>query len=172
MALQQWNPEVNHAVLLFFCPFHFQMAMRDSQLHCHHFGKKFNHLLMILTYFPYLSFFLFLGLIPTWIISQLLALTPAVLFIRFAVLSPRGMRALFGSFLLINLGLSEVFIASVTFLEIRLLSVVICCPRASANFSKQFPIWVTSGSWTGGSVISFTFKVSQFWLVVRVMINI
>ena len=124
------------------------------------------------TYFPYLSFYLFLGLIATWIISLLLALTPAVLFICFTVLSPRGMRALFGSFLLINLGLSEVFIASVTFLEIRLLSVVICCPRASANFSKQFPIWVTSGSWTGGSVISFTFKVSQFWLVVRAMINI
>ena len=67
-------------------------------------------------------------------------------------------------------GLSEVFIASMTFLEIWLPSVVICCPKASANLSKQFPIWVTSGSWIGGSVISLIFKVSLLWLLVLAMI--
>ena len=60
------------------------------------------------------------------------------------------------------LGLSEVFIVSMTFLEIWLPSAVICCPRVSTHFSKHFPYWVTSGSWTGGSVISLIFKVSLF----------
>ena len=65
-------------------------------------GTAEKLLLFITTYFSYLSFFLYLGLTPTRIISQILALMPAVLFILFAGLSPRGMRAFFGFFLLIN----------------------------------------------------------------------
>ena len=97
VALHHWNPEVNHAILLF-CPFYFRMAMRASREIAIISARTFAA-----AYFPYLSFFLYLGLIPTRIISQLLALTPAVLFILFAGLSPRGMTVFFGSFLLINL---------------------------------------------------------------------
>ena len=154
VALHHWNPEVKHAILLF-CPFYFRMAMRASREIAIISARTFAA-----AYFPYLSFFLYLGLIPTRIISQLLALTPAVLFILFAGLSPRGMTVFFGSFLLSIFGLSEVFIASMTFLEIWLPSVVICCPRPSANFSKQFPISVASGSWTG--VVQWSHLFSMF----------
>ena len=103
VALHRWNPDMNHAVLLFFYPFHFLMAMRDSRLHCYHFCKKIDHLLTSHCHLLHLPFFfLFLGLIPKRIISQLLVLMPAVLLILVAGLSPSGMRAFFGSFLLNN----------------------------------------------------------------------
>ena len=104
VALHRWNPEVNHEVLIFFCPFRFQMVMRDSQLHCHHFGKNFDHLLMIHCYLlPLPFFFLVFGTYPYKNYSSAIPkLTPAVLFILLAGLSPRGMRSFFGSFLLIN----------------------------------------------------------------------
>ena len=103
VALHRWNPEVNHVVLLFSCPFHFLMTMRDSRLRCYHFGKNFDHLLIFTAiYFSYLYFFLYFRLIPIRIISQLLALMPAVLFTLFASLRSRGIRAFFGSFILIN----------------------------------------------------------------------
>ena len=159
-----WSPEWNHAVLLLLCPFHFLMAMRDSRLYCHHRGWKIVHLMMIYcNLLPLPLFFFYFRLITIRINSQLLALTPAVLLILSAGLSPRGMRAFFGSFRLIDLGLSEVFIASITFLEIWLPSVVICLPRASASFSKQFPIFVTSRSWIGACFQSFTMHWKLFW---------
>ena len=101
VALRRWNPEVNHAVLLFFYPFDFRMPMADFVAII-----LARNLIIFLwftaTCFSYFSFFLYLGLIPTRNLSQFLVLMPAVLFILFAGLSPRGMRVFFGSFLLIN----------------------------------------------------------------------
>ena len=166
-ALHRWSPELNHAVLLFLCPFHFLMAMRERErvdsIVIIAAGKLCIFWWFTATYFPYLSFFLYFRLITTRINSQFLVLTPAVLLILFTGHSPKVMRAFFGSFSSLILGLSEVFIALMMFLEIWSPSVVICWPRASASFSEQFPIFVRSGSWIGACFQSFTMHWKLFW---------
>ena len=166
-ALHRWSPELNHAVLLFLCPFHFLMAMRERErvdsIVIIAAGKLCIFWWFTATYFPYLSFFLYFRLITTRINSQFLVLTPAVLLILFTGHSPKVVRAFFGSFSSLILGLSEVFIALMMFLEIWSPSVVICWPRASASFSEQFPIFVRSGSWIGACFQSFTMHWKLFW---------
>ena len=133
------------------------------------------------TYFPYLSFSCFWNLslkelfLSFWRLRLLCSSSSSL------VLALEEWEHFLVPFSLTVLGLSEVFIASMTFLEIWLLSIVIYWPRASTDFSKQFLFCVTSRSWTGCSVISLVFKVSLFtgsdfgavfWILAVAMINI
>ena len=121
--------------------------MRDSQLHCHHCGKNFDHLLMIQCYLlPLPFFFLVFGTYPYknyssafWCLRLLCSSSSSL-----ALALEEWDRFLVPSSLSI-LGLSEVFIASMTFLEIWLPSVVICCPRASQAVPKWILNWWFSG---------------------------
>ena len=159
VALHCWNPEVNHAVLLFSCPFHFRMAMRDSlpSFWQEIWSSSDDSLLFTSLTFLFSCIWdlslqeLFLSF---WRLRLLCSSSSSL-----ALALEEWDRFLVPSSLSI-LGLSEVFIASMTFLEIWLPSVVICCPRPSANFSKQFPISVASGSWTG--VVQWSHLFSMF----------
>ena len=125
-ALHCWNPEVNHAVLLFSSPFHFRMAMRDSlpSFWQEIWSSSHDSLLLLLSFFfsriwdlPLQELFF-----SFW---HLCLLCPSSSSLALALEEWEGFLVPSS---LSTLGLSEVFIASMMFLEIWLPSVVIFSP--------------------------------------------